>query len=355
MHVLTNSAPIDLGAAGVIRAGRYMAEDLNCAELMVMAEHGAVKIEPAPELPRFDEKQDWNGRTVLFMRSGGIGDMAFLSCVLAELRRRWPKVIITVACRKARYAVFDGLGLTNGFLPTPVPVEVASGFDAVVQFENCVEMERKKHYVDCLADAMGLTLPEGAGARQIRYEVGTLERLWAKTRYPKKSGVKRLGIQVASGVRARTYPKEQAGQVALEMIRRGWEVFLFGERGQAPQKQKYAGLRNLTESGLSFRESCALIPTCDVFLAPDSSLLHIAGALDVKAVGLFAVVPAAMRTAFAPSISAIEGVGACSPCFFHQRAGIEFPKGGPCEKTGFCTVLSGIKTDTIVAKIIELS
>lgn len=335
----------------MVKPGRYFVEDLNCAELTVMAEPGSVKIEPAPELPRFDETKDWNGWHVLFMRSGGFGDSLFLSCILAELRRRWPKIIITVACRKARYAVFDGLGLTNGFIPTPVPMDIAAAFQAVVSFENTVELEKKKDYVQTLADSMGLTLPDGAESRWIRYEVSSLEKLWAFAKYKKRAGVKRLGVQVASGVRARTYPKEQSGQVALEMLKRGWEVFLFGGCGEAPQKQKVEGLTNLTEKGLTFRESCALIPSCDVFLAPDSSLLHAAGALGVKAVGLFAVVPAAMRTAFAPSITAIEGRGACSPCFFHERSGIQFPKNGPCATSGRCEVLAGISVERIVAAI----
>lgn len=299
----------------------------------------------------WDASKDWNDKSVLLMRSGGLGDAIFMTPILREMRRRWPTISISIACRKERFAVFDGLGLVNGHCPTPVSVELADTFDAVIAFEDVIEKERERHYVDCLAAQMGLPLPDGDAARRLEYEVGFFEKKIAGVKYARKPGVKRLGIQMSSGSLNRSYPKDQLGLVAQALIPKGWEVYLFGLKGDAPQSAKFPGVRNLTLEGLTFRQSAAALATCDVLLAPDSSLLWVAAALNLPAVALFAVISAKMRTAPYANITALEGRGKCAPCFHHYRGGVNFPKGQPCEKEGRCVVLAGISVERIVAAI----
>lgn len=371
MHVLTATTALDLGAAGKVAPGRYLVEDVNGAELLVMADRGTATLEPlrAVSHPMDDEDddlrgpneftskldftKDWNGKHILLMRSGGLGDMMFMTPLLRELRRRWPRVSLSIACRKERFSVFDGLDLANGHVPTPVSVDLAASFDAVLGFEHVIEREKSAHYVDALAAHVGVELPAGDDSRRIQYAVTAFERTWAALRYPRKAGVKRLGIQVLSGSRYRSYPRDQTGSVAMAFLTRGWEVFLIGVKGDAPQKERIEGLRNLAESGLSFRQSVAALQTCDVILGPDSAIVHVAGALNIPTVALFAAIPAPMRVKYAPSITALEGSGKCSPCYFHERGGLAFPKDGPCAKSGKCDVLASIPVEKIVRAIEE--
>lgn len=358
MHVLTASTLIDLGNAGTIKPGRYLVEDVNGAEILVMAEAGTAFVEYDTQiwtqmLKPFDAANDYNGMRVLFMRSGGFGDMILMGPILREMRRRWPAVKLTVVCRKERHAVFDGLSYAPDWQQTPVSVETAANFDALVSFEHVIERERKLHYVDALAAHMGLTLPDGAEARRIEYQVSTFEKACAGGRYRRKDGKKRLGIQVMSGARYRSYPRNQTGQVAMHFLGEAWEVYLLGVKGDVQEAGKVPGLRDLTNDGLSFRQSVAALATCDVLLAPDSSLLHISAAIGVPAVGLFAAIPSVMRTAYAPSITALDGVGKCAPCFWHVRGGQDYPKAGECTKTGRCEPLARISVESIVKTVEE--
>ncbi len=356
MHILTCSTPIDLGKAGTLKPGRYLCEDINAFELGAMAERGTATLQAEEyawkNKPFYGyDGNDWNGNTVLIMRSGGFGDMLLLGPVLRSIKFRWPKITVIVACRKERYAVFDGLGYPDGHIATPVSVEEAVTFDAVVSFEHVIEREKSAHYVDALARHMGLSMPDIPDSRRIEYKVSYLENMTAEIRYRRKDGKPRLGIQVMSGARYRSYPRNQTGQIAMYFLGKGWEVYLLGVKGDVQEAGKVPGLRDLTNEGLSFRQSVAAMATCDVVLAPDSSLLHCAGALGLPAVGLFAAIPSAMRTAYAPSITAIDGRGKCSPCFWHERGGIQFPKDGPCASSGRCDVLAGISVERIVAAV----
>ncbi|HEX2099083.1 MAG TPA: glycosyltransferase family 9 protein, partial [Candidatus Synoicihabitans sp.] len=168
--------------------------------------------------------------------------------------------------------------------------------------------------------------------------------------FPKLPHVRRLGIQVEASAVNRTVPRESIGRIIQEMLSRGWEVFLFGSprpplTGLPPGVSDFAGL------GFPFRKSVAVMSQCDVLLGPDSALVHVAGAIDLPCVALYGPFPAKLRTAYAPSITAIQGGGPCAPCFHHQRGGVLFPQGKPCTKSRRCEVLAAIDHAKVVKAI----
>jgi heptosyltransferase-2 len=101
----------------------------------------------------------------------------------------------------------------------------------------------------------------------------------------------------------------------------------------------------------NFRQSAALLATCDAVVAPDSALCHLAGALNLPTVALYGPFPWALRTAYALRTVALSGHGPCAPCFHHERAGEVWPEGKPCAKSGRCEVLATIEPERILAKL----
>ena len=143
-------------------------------------------------------------------------------------------------------------------------------------------------------------------------------------------------------------------EVIRGIIARGWEVFIFGHPGLFPRLGNGAHLRNVTMDRLSFRESAAVLTTCQAFCGIDSVWVHMCHALDIPAIGLYGPFAWEIRTGKAPLTHALSGNGDCAPCHWHIHAGQPFPPGKPCSALGpkaHCVVLASITPDRIVAKI----
>jgi ADP-heptose:LPS heptosyltransferase len=336
-------------------AGKYLAENINTGEFMAR-EWCIAWCPDGVEYKPFGPSQDWNGKSVLFVRPGGYGDLLFLTPCFAEIKRRWPGVKIKVACFDHYFDIYGDNPDVDGLISYPVSVDAWNTFDAQVWLENSIEIGpegRTKHVVDLYAERLGLEIED----KRMKYFITMDERLTAFNDFPRQLtmfGTKkkpRVGIQISASGPSRTYPHTK--DVAVALWKAGWEVFMFGFPGEV-ETDSPSGVVNFTKlrgSGATFRESCAALATCDVCVAPDSALCHVAGALGVPTVALYGPFPWKLRTTYAPKTFALNGNGACAPCFWHQRGGQLFPPHGPCAKTGRCEVLAGIDPDRVVAEV----
>lgn len=406
MHILTLHAPLSHGPDLNLPAGEFLVEDLSGAQLLVMAGGGAMRPLTEHRIPKFGYKEaleerkagfdeaaflskhpgfgfssiDWSAawelpvercvdgdftrvttecKSLLILRTGGLGDNTLLTPVLREIKRRWPAVKIAHAGIKELQQSIQNLPFIDELIDYPVPLAKAQEYDGWVFLEGAIEKNedaKTLHSVDAVAKFIGLTLPENCDKVQA-YEPTQKERSWALWAYPRIPGVKRLCVQMGASARCRTYPMQKTNEVVVEMLKKGWEVFLLGAPGEIkPQKDPTPGLRIVTD-GVTFRQRAALIETADCLLGPDSSLVHIAGALNVKSVALYGPFPWQVRTQYNPTTHALvrkEGFS-CSPCFHHSHGRNQFPANCPTKDKGICGVLDAIKPESIVAKIEEIT
>jgi ADP-heptose:LPS heptosyltransferase len=353
MHLLTTTTEIDLGPFGLYPPGKYVVEDLNGATIMMASLRGKVKMAPIPDgvfLP-FDESLDWNGKSVLIVRPGGFGDILFTTPAIAEMKRRWPQIRIDL-CAFGRFQPIVAYSDYDNLVAYPLPLEQAQSYDCVIALENTIEGNPEAeavHAVDLMARKLGLS---HLSDKKMRYVATPDEIEWAAARYPRTEKV-RIGIQVEASMRLRSYPGNLLIEVLAGLVKKEYEVFLFGE----PYKLKlpeFPLIRNLTSEGLQFRQSVAVMATCDAFLGPDSVLVHVAGVLNVPTVALYGPFPYALRTTYSPSIFAIQGHKGCdlAPCFYHGGPQApHFPFNGPCAKTGRCEVLASIPPAQIISRL----
>ncbi len=383
MHILTLSTALDAGPDLNLTAGSYLVEDLSGAQILTMAGGGKMRPLEEKRTPLFQAPGStlvvhrdghWRGdpdaggectpgvvdcASLLIIRTGGLGDNTLLTPVLREIKRRWPTVKIAHAGIKELQQSIQNLPFIDELLPYPLPLEKAQEYDGWIFLEGAIEKNedaKTLHSVDAVAKFIGLTLPENMDKVQ-SYEPTQAERSWALWAYPRIPGIKRLCVQVGASALCRTYPMKKTGEVIAAMLAKGWEVFLLGAAGEiAPQKEPRPGLR-IVSDGVTFRQRAALIETCDCFLGPDSSLIHVAGALRVPAVGLYGPFPWQVRTAYNPNTHTLarrEGFS-CSPCYHHSHGRNQFPANCPTKSKGVCGVLAAIKPESIVAKIEEIA
>ena len=360
VHHLTLLEQVDLGPRDCISPGEYYLDDVTGGHLIAFS--GSGQMTPLVEKRPFDPEKDWNGKSILFMRLGGFGDLILLTPVLRELNRRWPNLKIAV-CTMGHYAVaLHGLPYVSQIVRYPCSKQIAETFDAWVWLENAIERNpaaRTKHMTDLYASIAGL--PEDFDNKLPDYRVSGNEEIWSKEAYPRTPGLPRVVIQVGTSSVARTYHRNAMGMVVKQLLNKSWEIYLIGGRNPngTPEVEVpfLPGLKNLCLADLSFRQSAAVVDQCDAFIGSDSAFLHVAGALGVPAVGLYGPFPWQLRTAYCPTTVALQGTGPCAPCFHHAIANKQndFPVNCPSAHKGFCEVLAGITPDKIVHKIEKIA
>lgn len=118
-----------------------------------------------------------------------------------------------------------------------------------------------------------------------------------------QKGDKVLVFQVDTAGASRIYPKPRQIELCGMALKKGWKVVLVSDK----VRHKYPkACINLTGE-LSLEEYYAMVAICTVGLSPDSALIHIAGAMDVPAVGLFGSVDPALRISHYDTVYPVVG------------------------------------------------
>ncbi len=356
MHKVTLPHDLNLGPHGLFDAGEYLMEDINAAEIILGHPNAGVSME------RFEHANyiSTSVEHVLVAGGLGMGDGIMLTPVLRALKRKFPEAALEVATFPHIRQSLLNLSYIDGFVMWPMKFDVINDYQRIYFLENFCNHTRAKelHLSDVFSEICNIPLVDletNLFDKSADYKPTADEVKWAIASFPRVSGRKRIGMQVQASERCRTYPAKMLRDLMRLLIMDGCEVYLMGAPGEFQCEEK-GHLHDLCKVAPTFRESAAFLTTCDAFVGPDSGFLHVAGAMGVPAVGLFGAFPWKLRTAYYPSVFAIQGIGECSPCFHHPTKLMPaFPAHGSCYATGRCEVLASIEPDRIKAKILQIA
>lgn len=293
------------------------------------------------QLVDLSELADWNNRDLWLVRGGGWGDLLCMTPLVRQIKQWWPRVRLHIACGKQYHGLFYGLDVIEEQLPIPF-----ESFIALISFEELIESHpdaQEIHIIDLFARKAGVTLSD----RSIHYLIRTEELREAHDLYP-RNGKPRIAVQFLASALYRTY---QQMQFVIKELSKDCEIYIFGIPGQVEFKP-YPNIINLMDKKLTFRQSAAVLATCDVCVAPDSALVHLSSALNVPCVALYGAMPSFLRTS--GSVIGINGKAPCAPCFFHAEGVADFPQDKPCTQIRKCVAIEGIPIDKIVQKVRSL-
>ena len=121
---------------------------------------------------------------------------------------------------------------------------------------------------------------------------------------------------------AKRWPAEYYADVANEVIKKGWQVWLFGSDKDMPVTMKINQLtqNKCTDFGgkTKLGEAIDLMALCNTVLSNDSGLMHIASALNKKLIAIFGSSDPTHTPPMSPN-AVIEYLALdCSPCFKRQ-------------------------------------
>lgn len=285
------------------------------------------------------------GEHIWLMRGGGWGDLLMMTPLIRRLQEKG--AIVHVAMGAAHAGIFDGMGVVEDAIPIDV---LTPNMDFIASYEGWIEGHpnaESVHMAQHFADKFDIDL---GGEYKPFYRVTPEEATWATKTYP-RGNKKRTGMQWLASSLYRSYP--HMNKVAEILIDQGCEVFMFG----APKQFKLpddSPIVNLTQPGLTFRQSAAVLQTCDSVIAPDSAMVHVASALDIPCVGLYGAFPAKLRGS-GDKFHGIQGMAPCSPCFYHANRPTDFPAGMPCQEKNYCVAINQIDPKQIAKTALNLS
>lgn len=356
MHVAYMNRTLQWGGVEMKRGEAYVVEDANAAELL--AREACTLDGTSTSRTSFHWKlyRRHSDDSTMIVRPGGYGDLLFLTPVFRELKRLYPHAKTTL-CAFPRYlsAVSNDPNIDKTLTYPVLVQDMVSHYGNIAWMENCIERPgnspinpHEMHIADVFASRVGIRSIDDKG---IFYRVEPEEAEYAATAFPKGKR-KRIGVQVFASSPVRTYPKEQQERLVKGLLKKGYSVFLFGGPGEI-EAQHAPNLINLTQlpNPPTFRQSCAILATCDAVIAPDSALCHVAGALDIPTVALYGPFPWQLRTSAARSIHAINGHAPCAPCFHHSRHANIYPENKPCSEIGSCAAMAAIAPERILSRL----
>jgi ADP-heptose:LPS heptosyltransferase len=354
MHILKNANPVPMGPGVALQPGEWLVEDTAAAQIMGQAGGGECELRAwhGPELRP-------GTRSLLIVRPGRFGDLICLTPVLRRLKHIDPDLHIAIATMPGYREPLLGLPYIDAFINYPVPLAEANNYQRVVCLEGLVSLaedEMKVHITDLFAKRLDID-PETMPNKLPDLFLSMEERNWAFDAYPRKKDRKRIAFHVKSSTRSRDYPVANMNALMVALHSKGHEICFIGTASQFKwaTEKKPPGIYFCIEDKLTFRQSCAVMATCDAFFGPDSAMIHAAAALDIPSVGVFATVPWKLRTAYYPKCHVLQGKEHCpiAPCFSAPMSNNPhaFPLAGPCAKSGQCDALHAIHPDRVAAKI----
>jgi len=204
-----------------------------------------------------------------------------------------------------------------------------------IDIDRISNVYRKEQYQDILRvnswlEELGY---ENSVYRKPKYFVTKVEERWAKNYINRSGGRLVVGVSRRASVSSKEWNKFDELIEILEKER--YQVIVLDE--QIDGKYKF-----------TVRELGAIVDSCDVIISNDSYILHLAGALDVRTIGLFGYTKGKVICQNYSSTKVLQGkchvAGVKDSCWYNLVCGMDL-KGGtvPC--------LKQIKVEDVIAEL----
>jgi ADP-heptose:LPS heptosyltransferase/glycosyltransferase involved in cell wall biosynthesis len=263
---------------------------------------------------------------VLYCRwDAGMGDLLMLSAGLKSIKEAYPNCILTFGCS----AEYRDVVKFNPYIDNLITNEALirkTDFDVVYDMTRFFEHEhypmdknpaRNTSRIDLLfQDGLKIKANDRRPKYYLQKEETEVAKEWLEG---KRRGKYLVGFHIDSNAIARNYPVDYFKKVQSVLAQFNVDVLLVGsssgKQSLIPYKElKEYGLINAT--GLSIRETAALVNECDLMVCVDSGMLHLAAALEKKTIALFGTIRPLNRVLYYENCDELYPAGEmdCVPC-----------------------------------------
>ena len=265
---------------------------------------------------------------------GGIGDLLMMTPGFHALKKSRPDDEIQLAIPSRYFPIFEGntdvtlIDIDHDNVDCDTYKKWFNLTDCpAARLESRSAPKVTRTRIDIFAQALGLNLLERWRMdKKPRYVISASEKQFQRQFWKDHGleGMTVVGVQIQSDEVYRDYPFME---MLVHAVSRGRHVLAFdGETINGYEGQ------NITKVvGMPMRHAFALVSGCSAIVAPDSSFVHLAAALDVPCVGLFGPIDGKVRTKHYPKCKFLDvrhKIG-CLPCWRNEQI--------PCKLTNMRT------------------
>ncbi len=275
--------------------------------------------------------------TVFLFRSGGIGDVLFMLPIARFLKENFG-CKVKIGTSPMYVDVLLNNPYVDKIVQMPFLLEELSNCEHHLMFEGLIEdspeKSKKLHAVDLFLDHAGIEYGKVDSEKKIPYiylakeELGSFNKKFNRLKIGER---KKIGIQIEASSPVRNFPLDKIINVMRELLDRDYFVFIFGGKRQTQVGgyiselfSKRENFISLISEKISLRESIQFASKMDLFIAPDSAFVHVAGGLGVPVIGLYGCFPSVLRMRYYKDSIGIDCGVSCAPGFIHGH--------NPCHK-----------------------
>jgi ADP-heptose:LPS heptosyltransferase len=266
-------------------------------------------------------------------RLGGIGDVLMTTPLLKKIKKILPKCILTYATD----LIYAQGSLAEIIQHCPVVDQLIASKEAIPQeYDYSVDVtttglikekigDIPPNRIDLFAEAVGLSVEEDPVPL---YVITKEEKLSAskeiKEKYllgEERADLNLIAIQTRSNDARRTWPFEKVKELYTLLSNNPKNRVLLLDWTGTVSKWTNLPERVFGFFDRSIADTAAILDQCDVVVAPDSSILHLAGALEKKIVTIFGPIPPQSRVNHYSNASVVLAKQRCPhfPCWYSPR------------------------------------
>ncbi len=271
--------------------------------------------------------EDLTNKRIMAFRTGGLGDMLFLSPVFRYLKKIYPSCFIRMAsgCK----GPLENLPEIDELYDMPFDAELLKDVDFTIFFQGIIEgsseSSKKTHAVDMFYNYFNIDSTHfPIEDKKPRLFFKKEETDWCAETIA-KLGIKEqdyvIGIQMETSAPLRNFPKEKMKIVIDNVIKEeNVKIMLIGsEQHNIIGEYLRGGNEKITlATGYTVRESIILATRYDLVISPDTFMIQVAGALEKPLIGIYGPFPSEVRMKYFKNAIGLDPSVVCSPCFKHD-------------------------------------
>ena len=266
-----------------------------------------------------------NPKILIKRRLGGIGDVLMSTPLLKNIKKVIPNAHITYATDlEYSWGALGEVIKHNPYVDSLISCKEVKGheYDYSVDITTTgLSVEKPgtvpPNRIDLFADEVGISIDTDPTPDWIvREEEREVAREFINSFLEDKKDrekYKFIMIHCRSNDSRRTWPMDYVDQLADILARNKNSIIFLMDWGCSVDRWKERD-RVYPIKGQPIVETAALMEQCDLVICPDSSLLHLAGALNKKTVAIFGPIPAASRINYYANCTAVQLDLPCKNC-----------------------------------------
>lgn len=276
------------------------------------------------------EGEDLSGKSIAIWRTGGMGDLCFITPYLKKLKELYPTCRIIFGCGAQYSDVMSQHPCIDEFHSLPIEVEILSRCDFHLMFEGIIEGSQRATQVnayDLFGEYFRIQLTDAEKYPNLPVDPENLKFFRdTEAKHVAVENPIRIGIHMKTSSKIRNVPVNLWRRLVYTLLDQHPRavVYLIGSREDADvgnqipiTKEAMGRVLPFYQIVRGFRDSVAALSCMDVVIGGDSSGLHIAAAFEIPSVGLFGAFRSDLRLRYYTRSVGFDAQIRCSPCFQH--------------------------------------